>query len=105
MTRKISTRAALATISDRTPFDTHGNLSAIAGTETTGRMAGETKRTYDARRCDITYTIYSYGTPIAWYDEQAGWIVPQDSYSVTTTKARTQICRALDAADQDYTEF
>jgi surface antigen len=103
--RKISTRTALDLIATRTPFRTHGNLSAICGTETTGRMAGETKRTFDARREDITYTVYSYGTPIAWYDEQAGWIVPEDSYSVTTTKARNQICRALDQADEDYTEF
>lgn len=32
-------------------------------------------------------TVYSYGTPIAWYDRQHNvWVVPAVSYSVTTAK-------------------
>lgn len=33
----------------------------------------------------ISQVIYSYSTPIAWRDEDYGWIIPRVTYSVTTS--------------------
>lgn len=43
---------------------------------------------YDVmRRQGSIPTLYSYGTPIAWFDREFGvWIRPDVSYSVTTAK-------------------
>lgn len=45
-----------------------------------------------ARR--VSQVIYSYSTPIAWLDSEHGWIIPDVSYSITTsTKHQTHLYR------------
>lgn len=42
----------------------------------------------------VTQAIYSYSTPIAWLDREHGWIIPDVSYSVTTSvKHQTHLYR------------
>lgn len=42
----------------------------------------------------ISQIIYSYSTPIAWHDSRYGWIVPDVSYSITTSsKHQTHLYR------------
>jgi hypothetical protein len=54
---------------------------------------------YKANREDkenpITFTIFSYGTPIAWRLEDGTWIVPPVKYSVTTTGHQSAVTYAL----------
>lgn len=58
----------------------------------------------------ISQVIYSYSTPIAWHDSRYGWIVPDVSYSPTTsTKHQPHLYRLgvpsiaipYDATDED----
>jgi hypothetical protein len=41
------------------------------------------------------YVVYSYVTPIAWWTETHGWVVPNTKYSVTTTGHQTSVLVAL----------
>lgn len=79
-------------------------LRGIEGETTTGNMSTEDRsragyagptgamprvladlyrRRNTARK--VSTVIYSYNTPIAWLDADYGWIVPDETYSVTTT--------------------
>ena len=71
--------------------DGYGSMwtrSCPMGARFTGPLGHLPKRLQEimrARVATITTVIYSYGTPIAWFD--AGqWILPDVSYSVTTGK-------------------
>lgn len=78
------------------PFKTAGSLQGEAGTFTSlGRLPSDWQRTLQARRGYVDYVIYSYATPIAWHDVEAGWIVPEVSYSITTTIQQNQVRAAL----------
>lgn len=63
-----------------------------------------------SRRSHVTQVIYSYATPIAWLDDEHGWIIPNVSYSITTSsKHQTHLYRlrgrhitlAYDATPED----
>lgn len=44
----------------------------------------------------VQRVIYSYSTPIAWLDAERGWIIPEETYSVTTSaKHQTHLYRLL----------
>lgn len=48
--------------------------------------------------CDadrVAYVVRSYYTPIAWFTVDRGWIVPQDKYSVTTSRHQGIVRRAI----------
>ena len=46
------------------------------------------------RKGAVSQIIYSYATPIAWKDSVHGWIIPQVSYSTTTSsKHQTHLYR------------
>jgi hypothetical protein len=49
-----------------------------------------------ARSAD--YVVYSYVTPIAWHAGGA-WVMPEVSYSVTTTRQQGRIATALSVLD------
>lgn len=62
----------------------------------TGNMPHAWDRTYRSRvrAGKVRQVIYSYATPIAWLDEEYGWIIPQVSYSITTSsKHQTHLYR------------
>lgn len=43
-----------------------------------------------------TYIVFSYGTPIAWLEEDGYWRIPQVSYSTTTSKHQFYTRKAID---------
>ena len=47
---------------------------------------------------DLTFIVFSYGTPIAWHDNRNGWTVPAHKYSISTTAHQSTVRRALHAA-------
>lgn len=59
----------------------------------TGRMPTEHARGLAAASA-LDYVVWSYGTPIAWHDED-GWHVPATSYSVTTSQHQGTVRRAI----------
>jgi len=97
-----------------TPFRTHGALRSetVNGTADAawmfargyGRLPRDWARTLTARRDVIDYVIYSYATPIAWHDKEAGWVVPDVRYSVTTSRHQGTVRAALTYLDLDYAE-
>jgi hypothetical protein len=53
----------------------------------------------------VLYVIYSFKTPIAWYDERKSqWIVPAVRYSVTTSKHQNKVRTALSEMNADVCE-
>jgi hypothetical protein len=76
-------------------FTTRGSLSGQPSTGWTGRLPSEWQTEYRDREDRIAYTVYSYGTPIAWLDTEEGWVMPDVKYSVTTSKQQGTIRMAL----------
>jgi len=68
------------------PFRSSGSFYGTPGTIGTGYLPVRFAEEYRARLAHITYTIVSYATPIAWLDDEYGWIVPDVVYSVTTSR-------------------
>ena len=82
------------------------NLHAVEGTSWTGYLPDEWRKPYvydDAP--NIVYTVYSYGTPIAWvvrtFDTWNStvdrWVIPPVKYSRTTSKHQNIVRRAVAA--------
>lgn len=83
-------------------FKTYGNLYSegpqMPGYWAEGRLPFE----YKASCAQADYVVYSYGTPIAWhlrgdYASDAGheWVLPDEGYSLTTTRHQNKIAVAL----------
>lgn len=90
-------------------------LAGMDGETTTGNMSTDSYRVGFSRRLPfqgslpsvwhefldwrfragrVAQVIYSYSTPIAWLDDEHGWIIPDVTYSVTTsTKHQSQLYR------------
>lgn len=82
----------IAALEARKPFTTSGSLSAEEGaTYSTGRMSDTDAREYDADRDSITYTVMSYGTPIAWVLTDGSVKIPDATYSRTTGQQITLV--------------
>lgn len=81
-----TTREALM---DREPFTTYGALRAELGGSpwNTGRLPEPWSAKYadDARDNLITYTVFSYSTPIGWVLTDGTVVVPPVKYSITTS--------------------
>ncbi len=83
----ISTRGASVhqAIANRTPFRTHGALSADASAYSGTGVLPEPYVTA-LRNERPEYVVYSYSTPIAWWSEAHGWTIPAVKYSATTSR-------------------
>ena len=46
----------------------------------------------------VSQVIYSYSTPIAWHDSDRGWVIPDVSYSATTSTRHQPRLRHLRVA-------
>lgn len=46
------------------------------------------------------YIVYSYVTPIAWYDVDNGWVQPSFKYSRTTTRHQNRVATAISVMDR-----
>jgi len=84
------------------PFRTYGNLHGQCGYHwETARLPREIAQEYFERRDYIDYVVISYSTPIAWHDTERGWVMPNVSYSVTTSKAQGRIAPAVASLNQE----
>jgi hypothetical protein len=81
--------------SEQEPFTSHGSLSGHKGKTSTGYLPGDLADAYHQRGENIVYTVLSYATPIAWFDRERGWVIPEVRYSVTTSKQQGKIRRAV----------
>lgn len=64
----------------------YGNMS-VDRPYGTGALPRRLADIFWERRRNISTVIYSYATPIAWYDAEFGkWFVPNVNYSITTTR-------------------
>lgn len=88
---KVNQAKAHDFIASKVPFQASA-LSGVEGTTGTGMMSDDETREY--RQSNPTYTVRSYGTPIAWHGD-AGWHVSTSKYSVTTSKHQNTVRRAL----------
>ncbi len=119
MAVKLTTRDSFTKFAEalrnRKPFRTSGALHSFEGTGGTyGRLNPLWRTNVNA----ATYAVYSYGTPIAWFlpvstgipaevpktyhaeynssGELLGWwVMPDEKYSVTTTRHQGKIRTAL----------
>ncbi len=78
-------------ISSKVPFQV-ASMSGVEGTTAPGRMSDDEIREY--RKSNPTYTVRSYGTPIAWHGD-TGWQQSTTKYSRTTSKHQGIVKRAL----------
>jgi hypothetical protein len=90
--KKTNRAGAGAEIRGRRPFEASA-LSGVPGSSGTGRMAQEDADNY--RNADVSYTVKSYDTPIAWHDRSTGWHVPKTKHSSTTSRHQSIVRNAL----------
>ncbi|MFF9897747.1 hypothetical protein [Streptomyces longispororuber] len=87
--RKLATRswAAREALSRHEPFDSYGALRAVDGycLPFGTRLPLRWRERYSADRDQITYTVLSYRTPIAWVLRSGEIVVPDVKYSRTTS--------------------
>jgi len=98
-------------LANREAFRTNGALrgdSAFAPFDALlnghGRLPADWSRTLQARWNLIDYVVWSYATPICWRDKEAGWVVPDEHYSQTTSVHQGRIQAALAFLGEDYSE-
>lgn len=99
---KLTTNGAVTSeaLMDREPFTTHGALSAISGhVWSTSRLPEPWATMYAVSAGDITYTVLSYLTPIAWVLDDGTVVIPPVKYSITTSGHQSTVRHALDVAD------
>lgn len=75
-------------------IDTYGAMSYTPNGYWTGYLPDRLVRVLSNLRDRQKYIpmVYSYGTPIAWYDAEHGaWVKPDVSYSVTTGKHQSYL--------------
>lgn len=90
MTKKLTTRGPVtaAAIAAREPFTTSG---ALRGEEIVhpfvypGRLNDEEAAQLRADLPGITYVVFSYATPIAWFHRDNGWHKVAQKFSMTTS--------------------
>jgi hypothetical protein len=89
--RRISSRSDTADpyLAKRAPFTTSGALRAVEGpVHETGRLPIEHVTRYRADLADpgVTYVVISWATPIAWVRADGEVVIPDESYSMSTTR-------------------
>lgn len=89
----LNQRDAIHYIATRQEF----KASALSGS-TYSLGAGRLSGTELQKFCDevnfLKYAVYSYGTPIAWYNV-GGWYIVEQKFSVTTSKHQNYVRRAI----------
>lgn len=65
------------------------------GAATYGQLPSDWRSALDSDT-SVSYIVFSYATPIAWYSEMTGeWVIPDVSYSHTTHHHQALIRGAL----------
>lgn len=100
---KTTIRNAAGLIERREPFDTYGALSARIDNSLSFGYLPDTyvnALAIDRDQCAHNgyrlYVVYSYGTPIAWFNPLSqAWTIPGVKYSVTTSKHQGNLSRVM----------
>lgn len=73
-------------------------LRGVTGSLGYGRLPEEWRATFDKNQRDhrIVYSVYSYGTPIAWMLSDGTVHMPDVNYSVTTSRHQNIVRVAWD---------
>ena len=84
-------------IRDRRDFATSGALRGERGNYVSSfsHLRGEALEAWERDVDRVSYVVYSYETPIAWFVEGQGWVLNRRSYSVTTTSHQSAVLSAL----------
>lgn len=95
MTTRQGWQAYVPVLAAKQPFATSGALWGSATVRGTGRLPADWRRLYET---GADYTVFSYQTPIAWHRPADDlWIIPDASYSVTTSRHQSLIGTAVSA--------
>lgn len=90
---RTTTRKAEDAILNRREFRTSGALKGTWDRSySTGYLNDDEARAYRTdRQSGEIYTVYSYGTPIAWWTDQYGWHIVRQRFSMTTSKHQSNL--------------
>lgn len=91
---QLNQRDAIHYISERKEF-TASALEGRAYNVGTGRLDNEETARYNEDLNTVSFWVYSYSTPIAWYSHAKGWYVVAQKFSVTTSKHQNFVRRAI----------
>lgn len=82
-------RRAGELVAKRQPFSNNGGTfrGIVGRPDTLGWLPEEWRKVWDRSR--VLYTIMSWDTPIAWLTGTGEWVVPDVSYSPTTSRQQT----------------
>ncbi len=81
--------------------NSNGSFRGEQGKATsTGQLPAEWAALYHSSV--VTYTVFSYNTPIAWAVGYAAWVVPPVSYSATTSGHQGKLKAALAYNNRNY---
>ncbi|MCP9209547.1 hypothetical protein [Streptomyces cucumeris] len=84
-------------------FKTEGSLGGGPVTHgVSGGSAGRLDAKWHLSVGMADYVVWSYGTPIAWRIPGEGWVIPEDSYSVITSRQQHKIRAAVHMFFPDY---
>lgn len=84
-------------------FETSGSLGGGAvNNGVSGSSAGRLDPKWHPSVGRADYVVWSYGTPIAWRIPGEGWVIPEDTYSVTTSKQQGKIRAAVGSFAGEY---
>jgi hypothetical protein len=88
MAARVNLQQAKRCVADREEFSSStGSMRGVEGVPgDLGRLPYEDRQAFNAQRDEIVYTVMSYATPIAWELEDGTVIIPDTSYSVTTSR-------------------
>lgn len=91
MSKRLTTRgiATATAIGNHETFSTSGALRATSdkvGPWDSGWLSGVDHETFHADMASIVYTVFSYGTPIAWVTDAGKVHKVSQKFSVTTSK-------------------
>jgi hypothetical protein len=92
-----------------------GHMKAVKASKDTlpsspGRLEGNALDMWHKDRPHIDYVVYSYATPIAWHFRYpglwavGGWMIPDTTYSHTTTRHQSLVRVALHTIGMTYDE-
>lgn len=60
-----------------------------------GRLSGDDLDQFNSDQEHVSYIVWSYATPIAWYRESRGWHVVEEKFSPTTSRHQSYVRQAV----------
>jgi hypothetical protein len=91
--KQLNQRDAIYYIETRQEFRASALEGRVYGVGN-GRLDEQETARYNQDLNSVTYWVYSYSTPIAWYTP-SGWYVVEQKFSVTTSKHQNYVRRAI----------